>query len=96
MGRKKTPKTRIVVQTEEDLPSPIFLRGEGVSDLSWEKGVELKHEKSDEWVFETDELFATGSFKVLINDQTYELGESHPLYPGASIRVNPKFPRDGG
>ncbi len=92
MAPKKQKKTRVVIQVENDFPSELYLRGEGLSNLSWEKGVELKHEQPDEWVFETDEPFAAGSFKVLINDQTYELGESHPLYPGASIRVNPKFP----
>jgi hypothetical protein len=87
-------KTRIVVQTTSDLSTRIFLRGEGVSSLSWEKGVELNHTQPDEWVFETDQPFTQGEFKVLLNDQTYELGDNHPLYPGASIRINPKFPTD--
>jgi hypothetical protein len=85
-------KTRIVVQVSSNFPNRIFLRGEGIADLSWEKGVELKHTKPDEWVFETDKPFTSGEFKVLVNDKTYELGENHPLYPGASIRINPKFP----
>lgn len=91
---KKTSKTRIVVQMDAQFPQTLYLRGEGVSDLSWEKGIELKHTKPDEWVFETDELFANGQFKVLINDETFELGEGHSLYPGASMRINPKFPKD--
>jgi hypothetical protein len=86
-------KTRIVVQVDTNFSNAIFLRGEGLTELSWEKGVELKHEKPDEWVFETETPFAGGSFKVLLNDKTYELGENHPLYPGASIRINPKFPK---
>ncbi len=93
MAKRKQKKTRVVIQVDSDFPSELYLRGEGLPDLSWEKGVELKHEQPSEWVFETDEPFSTGSFKVLINDQTFELGESHPLYPGASIRVNPKFPK---
>lgn len=85
-------KTRIVVQVDPSFPNAIFVRGEGPSELSWDKGVQLKHEHPDEWVFETDTAFATGEFKVLVNDQTFELGENHSLYPGASIRINPKFP----
>lgn len=85
-------KTRIVVQLNADFPSPIYLRGEGLSELSWEKGIAMQHTKPDEWVFETETPFTTGEFKVLVNDTTYELGENHPLYPGASIRINPKFP----
>jgi hypothetical protein len=83
-------KTRIVVQIQTN--DSIYLRGEGLSGLSWDKGVVLKHTKPDEWVFETDQPFTSGEFKVLVNDATYELGENHPLYPGASIRINPKFP----
>jgi hypothetical protein len=84
--------TRIVVQTDGQFPDTVYLRGEGLSELSWEKGVALKHAKPDEWVFETDKPFTSGEFKVLLNDQTYELGDNHPLYPGATIRINPKFP----
>lgn len=93
MPRKKDKKkTRIIIQVDENFENELFLRGEGVSSLSWEKGVELKHDRPDEWVFETEEPFSAGSFKVLIDDQTFEMGENHPLYPGASMRVNPKFP----
>lgn len=88
-------KTRVVVQLDSKEGREVYLRGEGLTSLSWEKGVEMKQERSNEWVFETDEPFASGSFKVLINDQTFELGENHPLYPGASIRINPKFPEGG-
>lgn len=90
MPQKK--KTRVVVQVNPNSDQVIYLRGEGVKELSWEKGVELKHAKPDEWVFETEEPFATAQFKVLINDETFELGESHPLSPGSSVRINPKFP----
>jgi hypothetical protein len=85
-------KTRVIVQ----MPSkePPFLRGEGVSSLNWEKGVPLKSLGHDEWMWETDENFLNGEFKVLIGDKTLELGDNHPLYPGASMRVNPKFPLD--
>lgn len=85
-------KTRIVVQVDADFSEAIYLRGEGLSGLSWEKGVELKKTQPTEWVFETDQPFSTGQFKVLANDETFELGENHSLYPGASMRINPKFP----
>ncbi len=88
----KKRKTRVVVQVDPGGSHEVFLRGEGVTPLSWEKGAPLRHEKPDEWVFETDELFSTGEFKVVIDDSTFELGENHRLYPGASIRINPKFP----
>ncbi|MFN0064816.1 MAG: hypothetical protein ACKVOH_01130 [Chlamydiales bacterium] len=82
-------KTRVIVHIEGS--GEVYLRGEGTSDLNWEKGVKLK-KLEDDWIWETDEPFSDGQFKVLINDKTYELGTNHPLYPGASIRINPKFP----
>lgn len=93
MSPKKTKKTRIIVQVDAETVAPLYLRGEGLSTLNWDKGIAMKRERPDEWVFETDELFETGAFKVLMDDQTFELGESHPLYPSASIRINPKFPK---
>jgi hypothetical protein len=85
-------KTRIVVHADLGARDTLFLRGEGLSELSWEKGVQLKNEKPDEWVFETDLPFSNAEFKILVNDKTYELGENHPLYPGASVLINPRFP----
>lgn len=85
-------KTRIVVQVDDRFANAIYLRGEGLPELSWKKGVELKHANPNEWVFETDTSFSNAEFKILVNDDIYELGENHPLYPGASVRVNPKFP----
>jgi hypothetical protein len=87
-----TDKTRIVVQVDSQFTHRIFLRGEGPTGLNWQKGVELIHAKPDEWIFETETPFATGEFKVLVDDKTFELGDNHPLYPGATIRINPKFP----
>jgi len=85
-------KTRIIVHL--DSQDPVYLRGEGVSSLNWDKGVPLQKLAEDEWLWETEEAFNDGAFKILINDQQVELGDSHPLYPGASMRVNPKFPLD--
>lgn len=85
-------KTRVIVHL--DSTNQPYLRGEGVSSLNWEKGVPLQKLSDEEWLWETDEPFQAGSFKILIEDQTIELGDSHPLYPGASMRINPKFPLD--
>ncbi|MEZ5315018.1 MAG: hypothetical protein R3E91_02235 [Chlamydiales bacterium] len=92
MERKQTI-TRVFIQFGQDVSKELYLRGEGIPDLSWEKGIKIKHISPHEWVFETNTIFSSGLFKVLINDEIYELGENHPIYPGASIRINPKFPK---
>lgn len=91
--QNRRDKTRIVVQCDVGFANTVFVRGIGVPHLSWEKGVALKNVKADEWVWETEEPFNGGEFKVLINDKTYEVGENHPIRPGTSIRINPKFPK---
>lgn len=81
-------RTRIIVHSKD----PVYLRGSGAPSLNWDKGIELTQLAEDEWIWETEEPFTEGEFIILLHDQTSELGDTHPLYPGASIRVNPKFP----
>lgn len=84
-------KTVILVNYEEKPSKNLFLRGEGLPELSWEKGIELSHVKEDIWMWETESPFSAGEFKILIDDQLFEIGENHPLLHGASIRIRPKF-----
>lgn len=87
---KKGPKTRITVKYDIGFGNQLYLRGKGAS-LSWDKGVVLKNEKSDEWIWETDQTFTSCEFKVLINDMRYETGDNHTLTCGASMQYTPKF-----
>lgn len=91
MFSKKNSKTKIIVQFDAGLPNSLYIRGEGIPDLNWNKGVQIKNTKSNEWEFETDKNFTKGEFKILINDATFEEGENHVIYPGSSMRINPKF-----
>lgn len=90
LGSHKGPKTRIVIKFDVGFKNLITIRGKGAG-LSWDRGLSLKNTKADEWVWETETLFTTGEFKVLINDTHYELGENHTLRCGASIQYIPKF-----
>lgn len=91
MFKRKKEKTKIIVQYDAGFANQVYLRGEGIPELNWSKGVALKNTKNDEWVWETDAPFNAALFKVLVNDKTYEAGENHRIYPGTSIRINPKF-----
>jgi hypothetical protein len=91
MFKRKKEKTQIIVQCDVGFSNNVYLRGEGPKELNWSKGVPLKNVKANEWIWETDGRFQDGQFKVLVNDQVFELGENHKLSPGASIRINPKF-----
>lgn len=91
MFKRKKEKTRIIVQYDVGFTNSVYLRGEGVAGLNWNQGVPLQNVSANEWIWETTEPFKNGQFKVLVNDQTFELGENHQVTPGTSLRINPKF-----
>ena len=89
----KTPslvKTKIIVKYDVGYANQLTIRGEG-ANLSWTKGQSLKNIKSDEWVWETTGSFQKCQFKILINDQHYELGDNHLLNAGTTIQYIPRF-----
>lgn len=90
--RSSDQKTRVIIQYDAGYKNSLFVRGEGGPNLSWDKGVELKNIKADEWIWETNRPFSNCQFKILINDKTFEVGENHTLTSGTSVRINPKFP----
>lgn len=86
----KSSKTRLVVKYDAGFNNNLFIRGSGLN-LSWDKGVALKNISADEWVWETEAPFSTCEFKVLINDEHYELGENHRIGYHSSIQYSPRF-----
>lgn len=92
---RRQGKTRIVAHVDDGFSSTLYLRGDGLSELSWDRGIKMKkNDSADEWFFETNNSFSSGSFKVLVDDKTYEIGDNHPLYPESYIYINPKFPKE--
>ena len=86
----KKGSTRITIKYDVGFANALYIRGKG-ANLSWDRGVQLKNTKPDEWVWETDSTFNKGEFKVLINDKHYENGENHTLTPGTNVTYTPKF-----
>jgi hypothetical protein len=82
--------TRITVKYDVGFTNELYVRGVGPG-LSWNKGIKLRNRKADEWVWETDQPFERGEFKVLINDAHYEKFDNHKLSPGADIVYTPAF-----
>lgn len=88
---KKNQKTRIIIKYDTGFNNQLHIRGKG-PHLSWEKGLPLKNVKSDEWLWETEDDGAQPyEFKVLLNDNQYEIGENHYLNSGATIAYSPHF-----
>ena len=87
----ETTHTRITVKYNCGFPNNLFIRGEGISGLSWDKGTAMKNVKADEWIWETDKPFTKAQFKIVLNDRQYESGENHPANCGKSMTYTPKF-----
>lgn len=91
IGSQKTgTKTRIVAKHDIGFGNTLFIRGSR-GGLSWDKGVPMKNVKADEWVWESNEVFSNGEFKVLINDRLYEVGPNQQLHYGKNLQYSPKF-----
>lgn len=88
---KKPVVTQIVVRCDCGFPNALFIRGEGLAALSWDKGLPMKNVSADQWVWESDRPCSTVQFKVLINDTRYEIGENHSVAFGQRTEVTPKF-----
>lgn len=82
--------TRVVVHYDVGFNNSISIQGSG-TNLSWEKGITLKNTRPDEWVWETDQVFDSCEFKVLINDSHYELGNNHTLNCHNCLEYTPIF-----
>jgi len=83
--------TKVVVKFNCGFKNALSIRGEGVKGLNWNRGCPLKNVKADEWCWETNEPFNKAQFKILINDNEYEIGENHIIEAGKSIVFVPNF-----
>jgi len=89
---EQTAHTKVVIKFNCGFSNKLYIRGEGIKGLSWEKGTLMKCTKADEWVWETDNAFKNkAQVKVLINDKEYELGENHTIDCGKSFTFSPRF-----
>lgn len=83
--------TKITVKFDCGFANKLFIRGEGIEGLSWEKGALMECVNSDEWAWETDKHFKNAKFKILVNDEQYETGENHITSCGKPVCVTPTF-----
>ncbi len=82
--------TRIVAHINVGWGNMLYIRGEGAG-LSWEQGVPmLCHDGSEwHWIAETEE--GPISFKFLINDEKWALGENVTINAGDVHISDPSF-----
>ena len=83
--------TRITVKYNCGFPNNLFIRGEGMPGLSWDRGIAMKNVKADEWLWETDKCFEKIQFKIILNDRVYEQGPNHAIECSKTGVFSPKF-----
>lgn len=89
--KENKTKTKIIARFDCGFPNSLFIRGEGIATLSWDKGAQMKNISPNEWLWESDRPCSTIQFKVLINDNCFEEGENHSIAFGQSVEFSPKF-----
>lgn len=86
-----TQATSITAHFDCGFQNTLFIRGEGVSTLSWDKGIPMKNIGPDRWVWESNRPFSIIQYKILINDSWFEQGNNHKVAFGQSVLISPSF-----
>lgn len=89
-AKKKDKTTKVIVKYDCGFSNHLSIRGEGAG-LSWYKGTPLKNLSQDEWIFDVVFPESHLEFKILINDQVFEIGDNHKVKNGQSIQIAPQF-----
>jgi len=76
-------KIRITFHFKAGTKNKLYIRGEGSPELSWHKGIVMRHVSKTKWVWETScSDLSSLKFKVMLNDTTWEKGNDHTLKTG--------------
>lgn len=89
--KPSSKKTIIKVTYDCGFPNTLYIRGEGCSTLSWNKGAPLKNISKNEWIWESTRPCAHIEFKVLLNDEVFENGNNHSISYGDQTNITPRF-----
>ncbi len=83
-------ETIVVAQLDIGFGNQLFIRGEGAG-LNWDKGLLMDNIAADRWQIVLKGATAPLVFKVLINDETWSLGDDYVVSPGSTLAISPLF-----
>ena len=86
----KKKLTRIVAHVDVGWGKQLYIRGEGAG-LSWEQGIPMLCENDTEWHWVAETDAGPISFKFLIDDKTWALGENITINAGDVHISEPTF-----
>ena len=84
------PATLIHAQIDVGFGNTLHIRGDGPG-LSWHGGLAMVPVGASLWSFTVRGATRPFSFKVLVNDLTWNEGEDYVIQPGAEMTVVPTF-----
>ncbi len=91
--KKPAPRptlTTINAQIDVGFGNTLYIRGEG-SGLSWDKGMVMDCVADDRWVITLSDAVTPVTFKFLLNDLTWCVGNDYVVMPGEAVTLVPSF-----
>lgn len=86
----ESPATFISAKINIGFGNHLYLRGTGPG-LSWDHGLAMDCASDDLWTLSFKNVKEPIAFKVLINDQTWCVGNDYVVEAGQSVTVTPSF-----
>ncbi len=87
---KEPPATFISAKIDIGFGNHLYIRGEGPG-LSWDHGVAMDCVGSDLWTISITKAVTPITFKLLVNDLSWNTGEDYVVQPGQSLTTAPSF-----
>jgi hypothetical protein len=87
---KAAGTTSITARIDIGFGNVLFIRGEGPG-LSWDKGVQLDCVAADIWRITLPDAGRKVTFKFLVNDLSWSVGEDYSVAGGSSVTLTPGF-----
>ena len=84
------PVTTIRAKIDIGFGNLLYLRGDGPG-LSWEKGIALECVDDIVWNWSTNATVKAFTYKVLVNDLSWSVGEDYTAHSGKVNAIKPTF-----
>jgi hypothetical protein len=89
-AKAKSGATTVAARADIGFGNLLFVRGDGPG-LSWERGIPMTCNGSDTWEWTSNTASKAFSWKVLINDQIWSVGDDYQARPGERKEIRPEF-----
>ncbi len=86
----QTPGASVLVRADVGFGNALFVRGQG-QGLSWDKGVSLTCLEPGTWAWSVGPIQDQVTFKLLLNDEVWAVGDNLTINAGDRIEVCPRF-----